>query len=80
MTLQEIKQRLQDGDTSIGQKILYFDANMRCTSQYWAQRRKELRSLIQYQINEGNGLSFLLLVALLSTTESHCDVYLNCTM
>ena len=56
MTLQEIKQRLQDGDTRIGQKILYFGANLRGTSQYWAQRQKELRSLIQYQINDGNGL------------------------
>ena len=81
MTLQEIKQRLQDGDTSIGQKILYFGANLRGTSQYWPQRQKELRSLIQYQINDGNGLpSYLLLAAVRSTTLSHCDVYLNCTV
>ena len=56
MSLQEIEQRLQDGDTSIGQKLLYFGANLRGTSQYWAQRQNELRSLIQYQINDGNGL------------------------
>lgn len=35
---------------------MYFGANLRGTSQYWAQRGKELCSLIQFQINEGKGL------------------------
>ena len=56
LTLEEIKEKIQHGDMSIGQKILYFGAFLRGTSQYWAQRKKELRSLLQFAINEGNGL------------------------
>ena len=55
-TISDLKEKIQTGDNSIGKKILYFGANLRGTSQYWAQRGKELRSLIQYQINEGKGL------------------------
>lgn len=29
---------------------------MRGTTQYWGQRAKELRSLVQFKINEGKGL------------------------
>lgn len=56
MTISELKEQLQNGNNSIPEKILYFGANLRGTSQYWAQRAKELRALIQYQINEGKGL------------------------
>ncbi len=56
LTISDLKQKLQNGDTSIAKKILYFGASLRGTSQYWAQRSRELRSLIQFQINEGNGL------------------------
>ena len=56
LTISESKDKLQNGDNSIGKKILYFGASLRGTSQYWAQRGRELRALIQYQINEGKGL------------------------
>lgn len=56
MTISELKEQLQNGNNSIPEKILYFGANLRGTSQYWAQRATELRALIQYQINEGKGL------------------------
>ncbi|XP_062621909.1 uncharacterized protein LOC134283470 [Saccostrea cucullata] len=56
MTVSELKEQLQNGNNSIPEKILYFGANLRGTSQYWAQRAKELRALIHYQINEGHGL------------------------
>lgn len=56
MTVSDLKEQLQNGNNSIPEKILYFGANLRGTSQYWAQRAKELRALIQYQINEGKGL------------------------
>ncbi|XP_021371429.1 uncharacterized protein LOC110466321 [Mizuhopecten yessoensis] len=56
MTISDLKEQLQNGNINIPEKILYFGANLRGTSQYWAQRAKELRALIQYQINEGNGL------------------------
>ncbi|KAK3093512.1 hypothetical protein FSP39_016633 [Pinctada imbricata] len=56
LTIEDLKQQLQNGDTSTGKKILYFGASIRGTNQYWAQRGKELRSLIQYKIHEGEGL------------------------
>jgi hypothetical protein len=37
-------------------KIIYLSSNLRGTAQYWAQKAKELRSLVQFNINEGNGL------------------------
>ena len=52
----DIKEQIKNGNTSIAEKILYFGACLRGTSQYWTQRSKELRSLIQYQINEKKGL------------------------
>ena len=56
MTVDDLRQRIEKGDNSIGQKILYFGAKLRGTSQYWAQKGKELRSLIEFQINAGRGL------------------------
>ena len=56
ITVQELKQQLENGDQSTVQKMIYFAACLRGTSQYWAQRAKELRSLIQYQIHQGNAL------------------------
>lgn len=37
-------------------KSLYFVANLRGTSQYWAQRARKLRALIHFKINQGCGL------------------------
>ena len=56
MTLSDLKEKLQTGDQSIANKILYFSASLRGTSQYWNQRSKDLRALIQFKINEGHGL------------------------
>jgi hypothetical protein len=36
--------------------FIYFGASLRGTTQYWSQRGKELRALIQYQINEKQDL------------------------
>jgi hypothetical protein len=47
-----LKNKINDGDNSIAKKVLYFGASLRGTTQYWSQRGKELRALIQYQINE----------------------------
>ena len=35
---------------------MYFGASLRGTTQYWAQRARELRALIQFQINKKKGL------------------------
>ena len=56
MTLEDSKLKIQNGDNSIVQKVLYFGACLRGTSQYWSQRGRELRSLVQYQIQQGKGL------------------------
>ena len=59
-TISYLKEKIQNGDNTIGKKILYFGSSLRGTSQYWAQRGREFRALIQYQINEGKGFpSFL---------------------
>ena len=50
LTLSDLKEKLQTGDQSIANKILYFSANLRGTSQDWNQRSKDLRALIQFKI------------------------------
>ena len=51
-----MKYKINDGDNSIAKTVLYFGASLRGTTQYWSQKGKELRALIQYQINEKQGL------------------------
>lgn len=40
-TITELKKLIENGDTSVCQKILYFGGNLRGTTQYWEQRGKE---------------------------------------
>ena len=56
LSVSDLQQKIGNGDSLVAEKILYFGACLRGTSQYWAQRSKELISLIQYQINTGKGL------------------------
>ncbi|CAC5388042.1 unnamed protein product [Mytilus coruscus] len=56
LSISELREKIQNGDNSLAKQILYFGASLRGTSQYWAQRAKELRALIQYQINDKKGL------------------------
>ena len=56
LTLSDLKEKLQTGDQSIANKILYFSASLRGTSQYWNRRSEDLRALIQFKIHEGHGL------------------------
>lgn len=56
MGVADLKKRILNWDKSVSQKILYFGVNLRGTTQYWGQRAEELRSLVQFKINEGNGL------------------------
>ena len=58
-TVNDLKNLVENGDTSVGQKIIYFSGNLRGTTPYWGQRTKELISLVQYKINEGMGLPSL---------------------
>ena len=50
--LTDLKQRLQAGDKSVAEKVPYFSSSLRGTSQYWNQRSREFRAMIQYKINE----------------------------
>jgi hypothetical protein len=56
ISLSDLNEQIKIGDITIAKKNISFGASLRGASQYWAQRNKELRSLIQFQINEGNGL------------------------
>ena len=38
LTVSDLKEKLQKGDNTFVEKVLYFSSNLRGTSQYWAQR------------------------------------------
>ena len=52
ISVADLQERLARGDTAFTNKLLYFSASLRGTSQYWQQRRRELRALVEYMINE----------------------------
>ena len=56
MTIKELRDMLSKNDNSVAKKILYFGGSLRGSPQYWAQRSKELSSLIQFMINQEKGL------------------------
>lgn len=56
ITVADLQERFARGDTTIVNKLLYFGASLRGTSQYWHQRRRELRALIEFMVNERLGL------------------------
>ncbi|CAC5402976.1 unnamed protein product [Mytilus coruscus] len=72
LSISELREKIQNGDNSLAKQILYFGASLRGTSQYWAQRAKELRALIQYQINDKKAyLLFLPQVVVPNTILNH---------
>ena len=56
MTVEDLREHLSSGNEGVIKKILYLSATLRGTQQYWGQRARDLRSLIQYKIHEGDGL------------------------
>ena len=56
ITVADLQERLARGDTSITNRLLYFGANLPGTAQYWHQRRRELRALVEFMVNEKRGL------------------------
>ena len=56
LSVSDIRDKIQNDDNSIIKKIIYLSSNLRGSSKYWDQKAKELRSLVQYNINEGCGL------------------------
>ncbi|CAH3158228.1 unnamed protein product [Porites lobata] len=55
ITVADLQERLARGDT-FTDKLLYFGANLRGTAQYWRERRRELRALVEFMVNEKRGL------------------------
>ncbi|CAH3141297.1 unnamed protein product [Porites lobata] len=55
ITVADLQERLARGDT-FTDKFLYFGANLRGIAQYWQQRRRELRALVEFMVNEKRGL------------------------
>ena len=56
ISVADLQERLARGDSSSTSKLLYFGANLRGTAQYWQQRRRELRALVEFMVNEKRGL------------------------
>ena len=56
ITVTDLQERLARGDAAFTNKFLYFGARLRGTTRYWHQRRRELRALVEYMVNEKNGL------------------------
>ncbi|XP_053391813.1 uncharacterized protein LOC128554571, partial [Mercenaria mercenaria] len=56
ITVSNLKDSIKNGDDTLSKKIVYLSATLRGTSQYWAQRAKELQALTHYNISKGLGL------------------------
>ena len=56
ITVADLQERLARGDTTFTNKLLYFSANLHGTAQYWHQRRRELRALVEFMVNAKRGL------------------------
>ena len=56
LTVADLQEQLARGDTSFTNKLLYFGASLRGTAQYWHQQRRELRTLVEFMVNEKKGL------------------------
>ena len=52
ISVADLQERLARGDTAFTNKLMYFSASLHGTSQYWQQRRRELRALVEYMVNE----------------------------
>ena len=78
LTVADLQERLARGDTSFTNKLLYFGANLCGTAQYWHQRRRELRTLVEFMVNVKKELpSFFMTGSCASFTFLHSEDYLN---
>ena len=51
LSTKDLKMMIAENNVSIRRKFINFGSCLRGSSQYWSQRARELRSLIQFQIN-----------------------------
>ena len=54
--MEELRENLQNSGDGMINNFIYLSASLRGTQQYWSQRAKELRALIQFKIERGDGL------------------------
>jgi hypothetical protein len=54
-TLDELKQKIEQGDTSFVNSISYFNASIKGSAPYWFKKKCELYSWINHHIEIGNG-------------------------
>ena len=55
ITVADLQERIARGDT-FTDKLLYLSANLHGTAQYWHQRRRELRALVEFMVNDKHEL------------------------
>ena len=54
-TLEELKQKIQEGDTSFVNSLTYYNKRVIGSNSYWNQKRSEVYSWINHHIEVGNG-------------------------
>ena len=54
-TLEELKQKIQEGDTSFINSLTYYNKRVIGSNSYWNQKRSEVYSWINHHIEVGNG-------------------------
>jgi hypothetical protein len=54
-TIEELQDRIAEGDTSCIDKLLYFSKNIPGSSAYWRGKKSELYSWINHHIEQGRG-------------------------
>lgn len=55
-TLDELKEKVRDGDTTFMDKISYYAFRVKGSSAYWRHKKAELYTWINYHVSQGNGL------------------------
>jgi len=54
-TIDELKQKIKDGDKQFISKMMYFTNKVRGSDSYWRTKRSEVYTWINHHIQEGNG-------------------------
>lgn len=70
LTVEQLKQKLQQGNDSFGKKIASYTANVTGTSAYWWKKRTEVASLVQHKMVVENELPVFFHTG--SFAEIHC--------
>ena len=55
-SMDELKEKLRNGETGFLDKITYYSKRVRGSSGYWRHKRAELYSWINYHVSQGNGM------------------------